>query len=92
MTDKKRLFDEADYEMTGNPAVDQVIACISYHRQHNKFLKTIYLRHDFYYMFASYIESKGMQVQDKQGFDIDGVEIDLSPMDISDSMSLVFKN
>jgi hypothetical protein len=80
-----------DYTATGNPAVDLVAGCITFHRNHVQILDKIYLRQDMYDMFSAWVESNGFKPVAGQGFKVENVDIDLSPIDICDVMEVVYR-
>ena len=91
MTQKELDDISKDYDTTGNPAVDMVMACICFHRNHVEILEKIYLRRDMYDMFFNYVASRGFEPVEGQGFRVEDVDIDKSPLDISDCMEVVYR-
>ncbi len=84
---KNRIFDEMEYETTGNPAVDACLACISYHRSHGVKVTAIKLRDDYFEMFKAFVDAR--MENDADNYSIDGVDIDRSDMEIAQTMVVI---
>ena len=86
------IFNENDYESTGNIAIDMVTACISWHRQRNLPLKAIYLNWYYYNKFDHFIRSRltEEQADSTQKYEFDNVSIERAPVRINKPLEVAF--
>lgn len=88
-TNHSQYFDDMNYEPTNNPAVDMVVACISYYRKKMAKLTEIQLREDYFDMFEEFVKNR-IEVQDGQGFMMDGVPVIKAYMNIGEPLFCSF--
>lgn len=87
----KSAFEDREYIPTGNPAVDMIAGCINFHKNHIKILDKIYLRNDMYEMFVAWVNNQGYVTSEDQTFEVDNVYVEKSPLNISETMDVVYK-
>lgn len=88
-TNHSQYFDDMSYEVTNNPAIDMVTACVSYYRKKMAKLKLIQLRADYYDMFEQFVKER-TGVQEGQGFMMDGIPVILCNINISEALYCEF--
>lgn len=86
------LFNDNDYESTGNVAVDMVTACISWHRRRSLPLKAIYLNWYYYNKFDYFIRNKltEEQADAPHRYEFDNVIIERAAVRINKPLEVTF--